>query len=354
METVFIAMSGGLDSSFSAYLLKKRGYRVVGFTFDLLPRALRNDRNQKMCCSAVNVHRAKRVADHLSIPHYVINAREDFERHVIQRFIDEYRAGRTPNPCVLCNRYIKFSAFLKKSIAMGADRVATGHYACIEETAAGFRLKKGKDRTKDQSYFLYPISRNDLSLITFPLAGYTKAAARAEFPLRERSDPVESQDICFIQDNDYRGFISRFISLKKGPVVTAAGVQVGWHNGVHLYTIGQRRGLGIPFTEPLYVVELRTEENVVVVGAREELKQERLIADELNLFTDALEGEARARVRYRQGEAACRYTVKDAVMEVTFNEPVSSVTPGQSVVLYDGETVLGGGTILKNGENRKS
>jgi tRNA-specific 2-thiouridylase len=347
MKTVFLAMSGGIDSSYAAYLLKKQGYRTVGFTFDLLPRTLRSETNRKMCCSAVNMNRAKRIADDLSIPHYVINVREEFERHVIRRFVDEYRAGRTPNPCVLCNRHIKFAWFLEKALALGADLVATGHYAAIEETGQGLELKKGRDRAKDQSYFLYPIRPTDLPLLMFPLAEYTKSEVRREFAglAAHRTEMEESQDICFIPGNDYRRFIGQFIPVRKGPIITIDGKQVGYHDGVHYYTVGQRRGINIPHGEALYVVEVRAEENVLVVGPKDSLKQDGLVADEVNLLAARQEGEAWAKVRYRQKEEPCSYSMKDGVLEVVFRQPVAAITPGQSVVLYEGETVLGGGTI---------
>ncbi len=345
MKTVFLAMSGGIDSSYSAYLLKEEGYKVVGFTFDLLPASLRNECNRKMCCSAASVNRAKSVADRLAIPHYVLNMREAFEQHVIRRFVDEYATGRTPNPCVLCNRHIKFDLFLEKAVAMGADLIATGHYARIEETPQGFELKKGTDGTKDQSYFLYPIRRDDLKMINFPLATVHKETVRKTFGAVEQPGVPESQDICFIPDNDYRTFVRQLIPRRKGPVILADGRQIGDHEGVHLYTIGQRRGINIPFKEPLYVVELKARDNVVVVGDKEALARTGLRADDVNMLSSVLEGEARAKVRYRQKEEKCSYTVRDGLLEVVFNEPVSSITPGQSVVLYDGETVMGGGTI---------
>ncbi len=340
-------MSGGIDSSYSAYLLKEKGYKVVGFTFDLLPSTQRSRCNPKMCCSAVNVNRAKRVADSLSIPHYVINMREDFDQYVIQRFVDEYRAGRTPNPCVLCNKHIKFASFLQKALALGADLVATGHYASTRETPGGIELRKGKDRAKDQSYFLYPIPRKDLGMIAFPLADHTKETVRQKsVELGAGGEEVpESQDICFIPENDYRAFVGQFIPLKRGPIVTTRGDLIGYHEGVHLYTIGQRRGINIPSAEPLYVIDIRTRDNVVVAGAKEDLRRKRLLADDVNMLSSAIGGEARAKVRYRQKEERCSYSVKEGLLEVVFHEPISSITPGQSVVLYDGERVLGGATI---------
>jgi tRNA-specific 2-thiouridylase len=352
VETVFVAMSGGIDSAYSACLLKKQGYNTVGFTFDLLPRGLRSESNPRVCCSAISMHRARRIADRLSIPHYVINMPEEFEHYVIRRFVDEYGKGRTPNPCVLCNRHIKFASFLEKALAMGADRVATGHYARVEETPQGPVLKKGKDRAKDQSYFLYPVPAADLPYLTFPLGSYTKEMVRREFAAHAcgQAEMQESQDICFIPGNDYRRFIGQFIPPRRGQVVTVDGARVGYHDGVHLYTVGQRRGINIPCKEALYVIELRAEDNLLVVGPKDRLMQRRLIADEVNMLTSGLQGEARARVRYRQKEEPCSYAVRDGMLEVVFHRPVSAITPGQSVVLYDEETVLGGGTIKLTGD----
>jgi tRNA-uridine 2-sulfurtransferase len=287
------------------------------------------------------------MADKLSIPHYVVNMREDFERHVIQPFIDEYRVGRTPNPCILCNKHIKFGSFLKRAIAMGADLVATGHYASVEETGRGLQLKKGKDKAKDQSYFLYPIESDDLRHVTFPLATYTKDTVRKCFhQLGITHEQIEeSQDICFVPDDDYKAFLGQFITRREGRVVTVGGEQLGRHEGIHLYTIGQRRGISIPHPEALYVVEIGADDNTVVVGTKDQLSRSRLIADDVNLLSPRTEGRARAKVRYRQKEEACSYSVLDGLLYVDFDVPTSSITPGQSVVLYEGETVLGGGTI---------
>ena len=212
-------------------------------------------------------------------------------------------------------------------------------------------LKKGEDRAKDQSYFLYPVPAADLSRLIFPLGSYTKETVRREFAesVRGQAEMKESQDICFIPGNDYRGFIGRFIPPRRGQVVTTDGAWVGYHNGVHLYTVGQRRGINIPCKEALYVIELRAEENLLVVGPKDRLMQRRLVADEVNMLTSRLQGEAWARVRYRQKEEPCSYALRDGILEVIFHRAISAITPGQSVVLYDGETVLGGGTIRLTG-----
>ena len=346
MEKVFVAMSGGMDSSFAAYMLKQEGYEVVGFTFQLLPGFIKNVNNPKACCSLETVNRARRVARDLSIRHYVINLKEEFEHYVIERFIDEYKAGRTPNPCVLCNKYIKFSAFFHKAMSMGAGKVATGHYAAIEETPDGWHLKKSRDREKDQSYFLYPIEKDLLKAILFPLGDETKNGLRERAHLiRWDTEKIrESQDICFIPENDYRPFLARFVEPRRGPAYFVDGTRLGDHEGIHLYTVGQRRGLAIPFREPLYVVEVLTSENTLILGTREHLKRRRLTARETNLL-GASSGKATGKVRYRQQEASCVYRVSGDVLDVEFDEPLYAVTPGQSVVLYSGDRVVAGGVI---------
>jgi tRNA-uridine 2-sulfurtransferase len=347
VRTVFIAMSGGIDSSYSAYLLTQQGYKVVGFTFDLLPQSLKNECNSKTCCSASATERARSIATRLGIPHYVMNMRDDFERYVIQPFIDEYRVGRTPNPCVLCNEYVKFGSFLKKAFAMGADKVATGHYAQLEESDKGVELRKGMDETKDQSYFLYSIKKDDLRHILFPLAQSLKKDVRSGFgEYNNAGERVkESQDICFIPDGNYKSFVGQLIPARRGAIETLDGRTLGFHYGIHNFTIGQRRGLNIPYGEPLYVVALRPEDNAVVVGPRESVERKGLAAERVNMLTTATAGKAAARVRYRQKEQPCFYRVEDGTLTISFDDPVSSITPGQSVVLYEGDRVLGGGMI---------
>ena len=346
METVFVAMSGGMDSSFAAYMLKQQGYEVIGITFQLLPGYIKNVNNPKACCSIETVARARKVADDLSIAHYVLNLREEFERHVIEPFIREYREGRTPNPCILCNKHIKFSAFFRKALAMGADKVATGHYGRIAKTPAGPRLKKAADRAKDQSYFLYPIEQGVLGQLLFPLGNETKEELKKQAHLIgwEAGRVKESQDICFVPDNDYRQFLSPFVELKQGPAYFVDGTLLGRHDGVHLYTLGQRRGLAIPFREPLYVVEMRCEENALVLGTKEHTKKRRLRAGEVNLLGEP-SGQAMGKVRYRQRDVPCTYRFSHGLLDVEFAEPLHAITPGQSVVLYEDDMVVAGGVI---------
>jgi tRNA-uridine 2-sulfurtransferase len=346
MEKVFVAMSGGMDSSFAAYMLKQKGYEVVGITYQLLPASIKNVNNPKACCSLETVNRAKKVAADLNIRHYVINLREEFEEYVIERFIEEYKAGRTPNPCVLCNKYIKFSSFLKKAMSIGAGKIATGHYAIITETPDGWCLKKGRDRTKDQSYFLYPLEKDLLKTVLFPLGGETKGE------LKERAHLIgwdvkkvrESQDICFIPEGDYRSFLSGLIRPQRGPAYLTDGTLLGHHEGTHLYTVGQRRGLAIPFREPLYVVEIRSRENTLILGTREHLKATRLTADEVNVLGTP-SGKVSGKVRYRQQEVPCACHISGGTLSVEFEEPVYAVTPGQSVVIYSEDRVIAGGVI---------
>jgi len=348
METVFVAMSGGFDSSFAAYILKKNGYNVVGVTFRLLPESIINRQHPKACCSVDTIVRAQKAASYLSIPHYVLDLREDFEHYVIERFIDEYKSGRTPNPCILCNKFIKFSSFARKAFSMGADRIATGHYANIEEENDVYYLKKGIDKAKDQSYFLYAIKEDILKRTLFPLGKYKKNDLKEEARniLWNIYSIKESQDICFVPGNDYKRFLSPYIALKKGPVYHVDGTFLGHHNGLHLYTIGQRKGINIPYREALYVVNTIPDENTLIVGSKEDLKQKTLTASEVNFFS-CVSDKVSGKVRYRQKEEPCVYKVVNDTLHVEFLHPISSVTPGQSVVLYHGDIVIGGGIIQK-------
>ena len=333
-------MSGGFDSSFTAYLLKKQGYNVIGVTFQLLSPAQ---------APTDHIARARKTADYLSIPHHVLDLSKDFQEQVVNRFIDEYKAGNTPNPCVFCNRTIKFGAFAERAFSLGADKIATGHYANVVEENGEYLLKKGCDRTKDQSYFLYPIKKDILKRTLFPLGLYHKAKLKEEARDLPWVVPSlkESQDICFIPGNDYRTFLAPYIPIKKGPIYHASGKRLGEHEGLHLYTIGQRKGLGIPFSEPLYVVGIIPAENAIVVGNKEELKRKTVWVSEINMISKASSG-VKGRVRYRQKEEPCTYEVKDGLLRADFESSITSVTCGQSLVLYHEDILIGGGIIQKS------
>ena len=347
METVFVAMSGGIDSSFTAYILKQIGYKVVGITFQLLPESIKSTKNPKACCSTETIRRAKKISDDLSIPHYVINMRKEFEEYVIDNFLMEYKSGRTPNPCILCNKHIKFQSFLNKALSIGADKIATGHYAITDRTTGHYSIRKGMDETKDQSYFLYPIKEELLKHILFPLGTYTKNSLRDNAGKLGWSleNIKESQDICFIPEGNYRDFLSNYIKLKEGPVYHADGTFMGTHNGMHLYTIGQRRGLNISYKEPLYVVEIIPDKNTLIVGPKEHLKKKHLIAHNINVLPDPGSGRLSAKVRYRQKEEVCTFTISDDLLYVDFENPLYSIAPGQSVVIYRDDAIVCGGII---------
>lgn len=346
METVFTAMSGGIDSAYAAHLLKVRGYKVIGVTFQLLPAYITDPISPKACCSTEATARARRFADIIGIPHYVIDLRKEFEENVIERFIDEYKSGRTPNPCVFCNRFIKFSSFLHRAMSAGADKIGTGHYAIVEEGSHGFMLKKGVDATKDQSYFLYSIKREDLAFILLPVGHHTKDEVAKEDGIFDFyiKHVRESQDLCFIRENDYRGFLSKFVEIKEGPIFHIDGSYLGRHDSIHFFTVGQRKGLRIPYREPLYVLEIIPGDNSVIVGPRECLKKDSLVASDINILCDSI-GPAAGKVRYRQKEEPCTYTMAEDMLEVVFDNPIYSITPGQSIVLYENDAVIGGGII---------
>lgn len=348
-----IAMSGGVDSSVSAALLKEQGYDVIGVSLQLYdPIPKETGCRSKTCCSLDDVLDAGRVAKKLGIPFEVIDMRAEFKEQVIEYFIAEYAAGRTPNPCIRCNDLIKFDLLLKKAKEMGANLLATGHYARIGEDEQGNRfLLTGLDPAKDQSYFLFTLTQNQLQHIVFPVGALEKPdvrklAAQYELPVAQKH---ESQEICFIPDNDYVKFLeSHGIAQTAGEIVLADGTVIGHHSGVHRYTVGQRKGLGIAWKQPLHVLAIETENNRVVVGEYEDLAASSLTATRATWSTPPTKGEFRAacQIRYRHKPAPCRVVVlADSRFEVYFDTPQTSVTPGQASVLYDGERVLGGGWI---------
>jgi tRNA-specific 2-thiouridylase len=307
------------------------------------------------CCSTAAIADAKSVASKLGIAHHVINLREDFKERVINNFIEEYKNGRTPNPCVRCNQLIKFDLLLKKADELGADYVSTGHYAVISGTKKAPLLKKSPDRTKDQSYFLYRMPPEALKRVLFPVGAMTKMHARkiaAKLGL-DVAGKKDSQEICFIHDNDYGRFLSEKIpeTVKPGPILDTDGNRVGMHRGIAFYTIGQRRGIGLQFAKPFYVVSIDKENNAVVVGDEKETFGKMLIASDL-VWTSATAPSkafaAKAKIRYATEETPAVITpLEGGYVRVTFKKPVKSITPGQSVVFYKKDVVLGGGIICQ-------
>ena len=339
-ERVVVAMSGGVDSSLAAALLKKDGYDVIGATMQLRPADE---------LAGEQMESARRVAHKLGIPHHAVNFGDVFGRHVINYFCQEYSLGRTPNPCIRCNQYIKFDALLKRAKELGAHFLATGHYARIEHSGDGYRLLKGVDRIKDQSYFLYTLGQNVLQSLILPIGNLHKEKVRrmvAELDLPTTRN--ESQDICFIPDNDYRSFIARHVPLKPGEIIDTEGNLLGKHHGLAQYTVGQRQGLGLSSNTRLYVLKLDAANNRLIVGTEDQLFTSTLFATDLSWVS----GEAptdttsmTAKVRYKSPEVPLTLYLNDGVARVDFHQPQRAISPGQSVVFYQGDAVLGGGVI---------
>ena len=354
-KRVLIGMSGGVDSSVSALLLKKAGYEVIGATMKLWDPTC--GEGESACCGSQAVYDAKRVCDKIGIPHYTLNDKEEFDQKVIRNFICEYSNARTPNPCIECNKYLKFGAFYQKALELECDYVATGHYAKIEysEKYNQYIMKKSDSNKKDQTYFLYSINKEVLPKILFPLEKYIdkeqvrQIARENNLEVAEKSD---SQEVCFIPDNNYVGFLCKHINTKPMPgnIVLNDGTILGKHNGIIHYTIGQRKGLGIAYKTPLYVLKLNNQTNEVIVGTEQELYSNELYANELNFLLDIkLDNpiNVKAKVRYRAKEAnAILYPPKNGIAKVKFKEPQRAITPGQSVVFYIDDIVLGGGKIM--------
>lgn len=336
-------MSGGIDSSVAAALLTRAGHDVTGVTMLVRP-------------DDTAASDAARVAERLGIPHRVIDLRDVFEQDIIANFCREYEQGRTPNPCVRCNRCIKFGALLDEVKKSGAEKMATGHYARLADGPGGPELRKGKDTRKDQSYFLCRLDRKQLAHVLFPVGGFTKNAVKrmaADMGLPTAERP-ESKEICFIPDDDYAGFLERHTGKKAapGPVLDTNGTVLGEHKGITNYTVGQRHGLGIAARQPLYVLALDATRNAVIVGKKEDTYSPDLTAGEMNWLIDgpAAPFAAGVKIRSRAPEAAATVTPLDNdSIYVKFNEPQSAVTPGQTVALYAGDTVIGGGIIASQG-----
>ena len=334
-DKVLVGMSGGVDSSVCAHILQKKGYEVVGLTLDVLG------------CKDNNCDDAKKVCDRLGIKHIVLNLKEEFDEKIIKYFVNEYIQGRTPNPCVLCNREFKFEKMIAEADRLGTQDVATGHYVRMMNKNDRYILQKAKDRTKDQSYVLYRLSQEQLVRCIFPLGNYTKKQIRdiAKELGFENSDKADSQDICFVKDGDYSSLIHPQQNTK-GEIVDVEGNVIGEHEGIYNYTIGQRKGIKISSKRPLYVVRIDKEKNRVVVGDRKDIYSNKLIAKDINwIEIPKNKMLIRARIRYHSKEAwAIIENKKDSVI-VKFLKPQRAITPGQSVVFYKGNNLIGGGII---------
>jgi tRNA-specific 2-thiouridylase len=358
-------MSGGVDSSVVAGLMARSGRTAIGLTMQLwnqrrLPE-LQTGSTTGRCCSLDDVYDARAVAQHVGIPYYVVNFESRFEEQVVKPFIDDYLGGRTPIPCTLCNNFIKFDQFLDMAAGVGAECIATGHYARIGFNGATGRweMRRGVDHSKDQTYFLFGLTQEQMSRTLFPLGGYTKPEVRAlaremNIPVAEKSD---SQEICFVPNGDYAAFIEAYFreqgidsSKARGEIVTADGHVLGEHSGVHRFTVGQRKGLGIASREPLYVIQTDPASQRVVVGRNDDLLRESLIARDLNWVSTAYPpAPVRAEVKIRHRHIPASATLVPVPggdrVEVRFDEPQRAVTPGQGAVFYQGDLVLGGGWI---------
>jgi tRNA-specific 2-thiouridylase len=361
-KRVVMAMSGGVDSSIAAWLLKEMGYEVIGATM-CIGTVDSTSSGPARCCSLADIDDARRVALQLEIPFHVFHLRNEFEKEIIRYFCDEYTKGRTPNPCILCNERVKFGSFLRKALDLGADYIATGHYAKLEfdEGRKEYLLKKGVDRRKDQSYVLFSLTQDQLRHSLFPLGEYRKEEVRQRaFQLGLRvHDKPESQEVCFIQDTSYHSFLQERLgeSIEPGPIINQQGHVLGRHQGIPFYTIGQRRGLGLAKGRPLYVVGIDRVRNALVVGEEEEVYAHTFTVNSvswINSWEMTSSFSAQVKIRYNHPGSEAVVTPKGREeLEVKFKTPQKAITPGQAAVFYEGEKVIGGGWIkevLKNSE----
>ena len=369
---IAVAMSGGVDSSAAAAILKAEGHELVGFTMQLWNqrRGLSVDADGEplpsRCCSLDDVYDARRVAEELGFPFYVLNLERDFERDVVQPFVASYLKGETPIPCVSCNSRLKFASLDRLAASLGCEKVATGHYARVQfdEEAGRYRLLRGRNLQKDQSYFLWELTQDQLSRSMFPLGEMSKpevreVARRSELAVAEKS---ESQEICFVPDGNYAQFIDRYLEAEgeegqlpgAGEIIDARGQRLGTHQGIHRYTVGQRRGLGLASERPLYVISIDPRRNRVIVGPQEELLSEEFIAAGVNWIAmdspvEPVRAEVRVRYRHQPSPALITPLAQEGRARIVFDEPQRAITPGQATVFYRDDEVIGGGWIVKQG-----
>ncbi len=354
---VLVAMSGGIDSTVSAIMLHNEGYEVIGVTMKTWDYATSGgSKKETGCCSLDSINDARQIAVEMGFPHYIIDIRPEFGGYVIDNFIEEYMSGRTPNPCVLCNTHIKWDVLLKRADELGCEKIATGHYAIKNVLNGRYYVSEAVDPLKDQSYVLWGLSQESLSRSIFPLGSYKKTEIRQmayNWGYKELSKKGESYEICFVPDNDYRGFLKRNVSglenkVAGGKYINSEGEVLGEHSGYPFFTIGQRKGLGMAFGEPMYVTEIIPETNTVVLGREAELARKGMFVYNANMlkYPKIEDGmEALVKVRYKHNGAIARLYNEGNMIRVEFNTDVNGVAPGQSAVFYDGDDVIGGGNI---------